>query len=138
MTAAGPEPDGPQLDDEVFRAHARFRRMLRRFLRFSERSARAEGVTPEQHQLLLAVRGARRGWLLVGEVAAHLMIVPHAAAALVERAAARGLVRKEPDPDDGRRVRVLLTPLGAEIVTRLTVRHRERLRRLWGRIPPLA
>ncbi len=138
MTDEGAAGAPPRLDDDVFRAQARFRRTLRRFLRFSERAAREAGVTPEQHQLLLAIRGSRRGWLLVGEVARDLMVVPHAAASLVERAAARGLVRKEQDPHDGRRVRVLLTPEGEDVVTRLTARHREHLRRLWSRIPPLA
>ncbi len=146
---APPEPAGPTAaprgaagaespDDRVFREQARFRRLLRRFLRFSERAAREEGITPEQHQLLLAIRGSRRGWLLVGQVAAHLMIVPHGAASLVERAAAHDLVRKEADPHDGRRVRVLLTPRGEAVVTRLTALHRARLRRLWARIPPPA
>ncbi len=127
---------GGALDQATFAAHARFRHALRGFLRFSEQAARAEGITPEQHQLLLALRGSPLGWLAVGEVARELMVVPHGAAGLVERAVAHGLVRKEPDPGDHRRVRVHLTEGGDALITRLTAAHQAELRRLWARIPP--
>ena len=125
----------PEVDEATYRAHARFRYMLRRFLRFSAQQARGHGITPEQHQLLLAIRASRRGWLLVGEVARVLLVSPHAAVGLVERAAAHGLVRKETDPEDRRRVRVALTASGEDLVARLTWEHRSRLRALWRRIP---
>jgi DNA-binding MarR family transcriptional regulator len=127
--------DEDELDEATYRAHAVFRRALREFLRFSEAAARAEGVTPEQHQLLLALRGAPEGWLHVGDVARELLIAPHSAAGLVERAAARGLVVKAVDPSDRRSVRVYLTERGRQIVARLTRRHRAELRRLWAQIP---
>ena len=49
-------PDRP-LGDRDYRALAEFRHALRRFLAFSEQAARDAGLTPSQHQLLLAVRG---------------------------------------------------------------------------------
>lgn len=137
---AAPPPARPlaggALDTATFAAHARFRHALRGFLRFSEQAARAAGITPEQHQLLLALRGSPLGWLAVGEIARELMIVPHGAAGLVERAVTHGLVRKEVDPADHRRVRVHLTEAGDALITRLTAAHQGELRRLWGRIPP--
>lgn len=117
--------------------HARFRFALRRFLHFSEERAREAGLTPAQHQLLLAIRGSRRGWLSVGAAARALLIQPHSAAGLVDRALRDALVRKEPDPADHRRVRVLLTPHGDTLIERLTLAHRAELRRLWRRVPRL-
>jgi DNA-binding MarR family transcriptional regulator len=127
----------PELGDEVYRAHARFRYSLRRFLRFSEEQARRAGITPEQHQLLLAIRGAPERFLFVGDVARQLMIRPHSALGLVARAAQHGLVVKEPDPLDARRARVRLTPQGEAILARLTAEHRAELARLWREIAPL-
>ena len=133
---AEPESQPETLDDAVFAAHANFRRTLREFLRFSERAARQAGVTPEQHQMLLAIRGSSRPWLLVGEIASALMVAPHSALGLVERAAAAGLVRKEIDPNDHRKVRVHLTPRADLLIRDLTLAHRSELRRLWRQIPP--
>ena len=40
-----------------YKAMAELRYQIRRFLRFSENAARQAGIEPQQHQLLLAVRG---------------------------------------------------------------------------------
>src|ERR1044071_4624353 len=40
-----------------YRAMAELRYQIRRFLRFSENAARQEGIEPQQHQMLLALRG---------------------------------------------------------------------------------
>jgi DNA-binding MarR family transcriptional regulator len=125
------------LDDAAYRAHARFRYALRRFLKFSEARARAAGITPTQHQMLLAIRGTGRGWLSVGEIARRLMIRPHSAAGLVERASRQDLVVKEPDPADARVVRVALTERGQRLIAEITADHRVELARLWRRVPPL-
>ena len=127
---------GDGLDERAFAVHARFRHALRTFLRFSEQAARRAGLTPEQHQLLLAIRGSGRPWLLVGEVATELLIAPHSALGLIERAVAAGLVSREQDPGDHRKVRVSLTPLAQQLVAELTLAHRAELRRLWDQIPP--
>jgi DNA-binding MarR family transcriptional regulator len=86
--------------------------------------------------MLLAIRGSSRPWLLVGEIASALMVAPHSALGLVERAAAAGLVRKEIDPNDHRKVRVHLTPRADLLIRDLTLAHRSELRRLWRQIPP--
>ena len=126
-------PHTPTQGDFV--AQARFRHRLRRFLRFSEHLARRYGVTPAQHQLLLAVRGRRPGWLSVGAIATELLIRPHSAVGLVERAVRDGLVRKETDPGDQRRVQVHLTARGRRLILLLTAAHRRRLARLWLHVP---
>ena len=74
---------------------AQFRYQLRRFLRFSEEAARACGVTPQQHQLMLGVAGfAQGGSATVSELAEFLQERNNSVVGLVERAAQSGLVRR--------------------------------------------
>jgi hypothetical protein len=47
----------PTPSDDDYQRLLSLRTGLRRFLRWSERQAQAAGLTPTQHQLLLAVRG---------------------------------------------------------------------------------
>lgn len=118
------------LSDRQYRSLARFRHELRVFLRFSELSARSVGLTPAQHQLLLAVRGwAGEGLPSVGDLAELLQARPHSTLELVRRAADAGLVRTEPDESDRRRQLVVLTDLGQEKLAELSVLHRDELRR---------
>ena len=88
---------------------------LRRFLRWSEQQAEAAGLTPAQHQLLLAIRGHpdRRG-PTVGEVADYLLLRHHSAVGLVDRAVAAKLVKRVRDPQDHRIVRLQLTAAGSK------------------------
>ena len=102
---------------------------LRRFLRWSEEQARTTGLTPAQHQLLLAVRGHGEP-PSVGEVAAHLLLRHHSAVELVDRAERAGLVRRASDPDDARIVRLELTPSGEAHLAELAAAHLEQLSRL--------
>lgn len=109
----------------------RFRTALRRFLHWSEEQAREAGLTPSQHQLLLAVRGhADPAGPTMGEVADHLVLRHHSAVELVDRAQAAGLVRRCADADDHRVVRLRLTATGEDRIRRLSRLHLEELRRL--------
>jgi DNA-binding MarR family transcriptional regulator len=82
---------GPQLHKSDYEALAAFRHALRRFVAFSAEAARAAGLTPQQHQALLAIKGAPgRESLTVGEIAAHLLIRPNSAVELVDRLAELG------------------------------------------------
>jgi DNA-binding MarR family transcriptional regulator len=117
---------------------AAFRYQLRRFLRFSEKAARACGLTPQQHQLLLGVAGyTGRGWATIGELAEFLQERHNAVVGLVERSARRGLVRKAPGVTDRRYVRVFPTAKGLEILERLSKLHREELARIEAGSPAL-
>lgn len=110
---------------------AAFRYQIRRFLRFSEKAARACGLTPQQHQLLLGVEGyTGRGWATVSELAEFLQARHNAVVGLVERAERRRLVRKERAGRDHRFVRVYATPQGQKILHQLTRLHREELARV--------
>lgn len=113
---------------------AQFRYQLRRFLRFSENTARAAGVTPQQHQLMLGVAGFNgRGWTTISELAEFLQERHNAVVGLVDRARDRGLVIKKSVAADARLVRVELTPEGARILGKLAALHRGELARFQAR-----
>lgn len=119
------------LRDADYQALAAFRHALRNFLHFSEAAAEALGLTPQQHQALLAIRGASGdGHLTVGALAEQLVIRPHSAVGLVSRLAAEGLVRREEGAADRRQVHVLLTAKAETLLERLSRAHREELRRI--------
>ncbi len=127
-TAAGTK-GGPVTDSE-YRALALFRRALRSFLHFSEEAAKSAGLTPSQHQLLLAIRGADTpDPPTIGEVADWMKLRHHSTVELVDRAEKRGLVVRVADPADHRRQRLALTELGRTKLAELSVLHREELRR---------
>lgn len=118
------------LTDEDYRAHADFRYALRRFLRVSERHARAAGITPQQHLLLLAVRGhPSYPRVTIGEIAEHLQLRHNGASLLVERAVRRGLLQRKEDPSDRRRALVSLSEQGERILAQITLANRDAL---WG------
>ena len=121
--------DDNLLSDVDFAELLRFRDALRRFLRWSEDRARAAGLTPAQHQLLLAIRGHGSA-PTVGDVADHLLLRHHSVVELVDRAERAGLVARAEDPDDHRVVRLVLTRVGAARLGELTVVHLDELRRL--------
>jgi uncharacterized protein YeaO (DUF488 family)/DNA-binding MarR family transcriptional regulator len=109
---------------------------LRRFIRWSEQQAQTAGLTPNQHQLLLALRGHDdpRG-PTIGEIADYLLLRHHSTVALVDRADAAGLVTRYRDPDDRRVVRLRLTEEGAERLEALSTLHLEELNRLSLQVP---
>jgi uncharacterized protein YeaO (DUF488 family)/DNA-binding MarR family transcriptional regulator len=109
---------------------------LRQFQRWSEQQARSAGLTPAQHQLLLAIRGHDdpRG-PTVGEIADYLLLRHHSTVELIDRADTAGLVVRNRDPDDHRVVRLQLTGTGAERLETLSALHLEELERLARRLP---
>lgn len=117
------------LSDEDYHRQAEFRHALRRFLHFSEKQAAAEGITPQQHLLLLMVRGhPRYPTVSIGDVADRLQIRHHSASLLVERCVQRGLLTRREDPDDRRKALVGLTDEGFRVLERITLRNRRELR----------
>lgn len=129
-----------RLADSEYAKLLTFRVGLRRFLRWSEEQAAKVGLTPAQHQLLLAIRGHpdSRG-PSVGDLADYLCIRHHSAVQLIDRAEQLGLItRNRIDDKDRRLVRLTLTATGQEKLTLLSTAHREELRRLALLINPLA
>jgi DNA-binding MarR family transcriptional regulator len=120
----------PDLTDDEYAVLARFRLSLRQFLAFSEARAQAEGLTPQQHQALLAIRAAPVGSATVGMIAGWLMIRPHSASGLIDRLEALGLVTRQASPNDRRQARIVLSDQAAALLARLSHTHREEIRRI--------
>ena len=112
-------------------ALAAFRYALRQFLHYSEEAAVAAGLTPQQHQALLALKGfPGRDEITIGELAERMQIRHHSAVELVDRLAAEGLVRRESSRIDRRAVQVSLTRKGLGFLERLSTAHKDELRRI--------
>lgn len=108
---------------------AAFRFALRKFLRFSEDAAVSAGLTPQQHQALLAIKGfPGRDHVTVGELAERLQIKHHSAVGLIDRLALEDLVVRDVSTEDRRQVHVRLTLRGEDILEDLAALHREQLR----------
>ena len=115
--------------DEDYQSLAEFRYQIRRFLHFSEQAARAAGMEPHQHQLLLALRGMPGAQADIGTLAERLQIQHHSTVELVDRLAARGLVTRSRAVADRRHVVIELTERGAAELEKLAQSHLEELRR---------
>ena len=112
-----------------YHALAEFRYQLRRFMHFSEQMARSVGLEPQQHQLLLAVKGMPEGRkATIGEIAERLQLQHHSTVELVDRLVERGLVERQRDDEDHRRVFVHLTAKGEDVLHQLSASHLEELR----------
>jgi DNA-binding MarR family transcriptional regulator len=107
---------------------AAFRHTLRRFLAFSETAARAAGLTPQQHQALLAIKGAGSETVSVGDLADQLLLQPNSAAELVDRMVKCGLLMRAEAGDDRRRVVLSLTPSAEGALHALSAAHLRELR----------
>ena len=124
MTTTGHvAPDNQaELGDAEYKAIGDFRRALREFLEFSDNAARQAGVTPQQHQALLAIR-SYSGYeaMSIGELADCLMIRNHSAVGLVARLVERGLIMREESQEDRRRVLLKLQPRGAALLHEISM-----------------
>ena len=119
------------LASEDFETLAEFRYLLRQFGAFSAAAARQAGLTAQQHQVLLAVKGfPGGGQITIGELAERLNLKHHSVVGLVDRLMRRGLIVRRHDEADRRKVRIALTPQAEELLLDLTLAHRDELRRL--------
>ncbi|SRR5579883_108412 len=122
-------PDSEGLTNDDYLALGEFRYRIRRFLHFSEFAARQEGLEPQQHQLLLAVRCLQvDNGPTIGALADHLLIRHHSAVGLIDRMEERGLIERVRGGGDRRQVKVKLTARGAEKLRRLSEVHRAEIR----------
>jgi DNA-binding MarR family transcriptional regulator len=115
-----------------YEALAAFRFELRRFLQFSEEAARSLGMTPQQHQTLLAIRAAPGQEMSIGVLAEQLFIQPHSASELADRLVALDLLVRVTAENDRRRVRLRLTPAAEDRLARMTTTHRGEVVRMRG------
>lgn len=124
-----------------YQALAEFRYQIRRFLHFSDHAARAAGLEPQHHQLLLAVKGLPPGRApTIRELAERLQVQHHSAVELIDRLVERKLVRRRRGVADRRQVFVELTARGEAILRELSLHHLAELRAVGatlGRTPGL-
>lgn len=120
----------PVLTDSDYAVLADFRYRLRQFLAFSESKAVECGLTPQQHQALLAIRAAEPGKATIGYVAERLLLKPHSASGLVDRLEVVGMITRQVSPEDRRQALLDLTDAARTILARLSLTHREEIRRL--------
>ena len=111
-----------------FKAMAELRYQIRRFLRFSENAAREAGIEPQQHQLLLAVRGLPGGLKpTIGVLAERMQLQHHSTVELIDRLVDRGFLSRLRATDDRRLVFVKLTHDGEEFLKTLSLHHLQEL-----------
>lgn len=119
------------MTDVDYRRLSDFRFLLRSFLNFSQVAARSAGLTSQQHQILLAIKGlALTADSSIGGIAKRLLLRHHSVVERVNRLAALKLVRRRTDLNDGRRVQVTLTAKAERLLAALSATHLEELRRL--------
>jgi DNA-binding MarR family transcriptional regulator len=112
-----------------FRAMAELRYQIRRFMRFSENAAQQAGMEPQQHQLLLALKGLPRGMKpTINALAERLQLQHHSTVGLVDRLVERGFLVRLRATDDRRHVLIKLTSEGEECLRRLASHHLQELR----------
>ena len=121
------------VDQEIslsqYQSLAEFRYQLRRFLHFSEQAARSVGLEPQQHQLLLALKGLPRGRsATVSDLAERLQIQHHSMVELINRMVEKNYLERSRDESDQRKVIIHLTPNGEEVLRKLSLLHRTELR----------
>jgi len=119
------------LSDGDYERLAEFRYVLRRFMIFSEDAAEGAGLTAQQHQALLAIRGfGGKEPMTVGDVAERLGIRHHSAVGLIDRLLSKSLVKRRAGSEDRRQVMLSLTPKAEALLAKLSATHRDELRRL--------
>lgn len=121
---------GAPLTDADYAALASFRHAIREFLGFSEARAADVGLTPQQHQALLAIRGSEADQPTIGYVAERLVLKPHSVTGLIDRLESMELVRRHVAEDDRRRALLQLTPRAHNVLAALSMAHREEIRRI--------
>lgn len=109
---------------------ADFRHAMRHYLEFSNQAARAEGLTPQQHQALLVIRGNSGASASVGRLAERLCVRPHTAVGLAQRLEHAGFISRHTCESDRRSVLLTLTAQGEAKLEVLTQTHRRELRQI--------
>ena len=124
-----PPSEVTRLSQVDYRALAEFRYQIRSFLSFSERAARSHGVEPQQHQLLLALKGLPEGRRpTIGTLAERLCVEHHTVVTLTDRLERAGLVQRQRSAHDRREVLLALTSRAEGVLGQLSSLHRDQLK----------
>lgn len=113
---------------QEYQALADIRYQIRCFLHFSEQIAHAAGIEPQQHQVMLALKGLPKGkQATISYLAERLQLQHHSMVELIDRLAERNFVERHRDEVDQRRVIVDLTSHGEKVLRELSLSHRNEL-----------
>jgi DNA-binding MarR family transcriptional regulator len=124
-------PASKQLSKAQYETLAAFRYALRQFLHFSEEAAQGAGITPQQHQALLAIKGfPKRDSVTVKELAERLQLRHHSVVGLIDRLVEEKLVLRTPSEKDRRQVLIRLTPRGEKVLEKLSFAHSKQLKQI--------
>jgi DNA-binding MarR family transcriptional regulator len=118
------------LTDQDYRTLAAVRAAIRGFAHFTEKVVQEVGLTPQQHQVLVALRAAEGGELSIGVLAEKLLLQPHSVSGLADRLQALGLVERVRSEHDRRSVVLRLTAKARQLMSSLSLTHRDELRRI--------
>jgi DNA-binding MarR family transcriptional regulator len=119
------------LSKNIYEYLAEFRYQLRKFQKFSEKAAQAAGLTPQQHQLILAIKGfPGRDYATPRELAERLQITHHSCVGLIDRCEVLGLVSRRKNPEDGRSVLIEVTSKGSKLLETLSEIHLGEIERI--------
>jgi DNA-binding MarR family transcriptional regulator len=131
MSASVKRPERRGLTAADYGRLAEFRYVLRHFLIFSEDAAVAAGLSAQQHQALLAIKGTPAATpVTAGLLAERLGVRHHSAVGLLDRLADKDLIRRQRNITDRRQVLILLTPKAERLLAQLSVAHQRELRRV--------
>lgn len=119
-----------EMTETDYVALADFRATLRQFLAFSEREAKRAGLTPQQHQALLAIKGADTGKMTIGLLAERLILQPHSTSGLVKRLEELNLIYRIDCAEDQRKMALGLTEQAERLLSALSSAHLDELRRV--------
>lgn len=120
-----------RLKKSEYEALAAFRYELRKFIHFSEAAAQNAGITPQQHQALLAIKGfPGREEITIGELAERLQLRHHSVVGLIDRLVLEGLVSRVQSETDRRQVLIHLSNQGEKMLEKLSNIHRTQLKQL--------
>ena len=134
MDDAVPNIDALPLNKHDFETLADFRYQIRKFVRFSEKVTRQNGVTPLQYLLLLHIKGyPGRDWATVGELAERLQAQQHGVVALISRCEKLAFVERRRSLSDRRKIEIHLLANGEKILDKLARLHRAELLSMQGR-----
>lgn len=113
---------------EPYQQLAEFRYQIRQFLRFSEEAARKYGLEPQQHQLLVVIKGLPPGLKPnIRTISSRLCLRHNTAVELIDRLVERGLLVRKTSPEDRREVLVELTACGSDLLQQLFTLHWQEL-----------
>ena len=113
----------PALDVSLsdYQSLSDFRFQIRRFLHFSESASRVHGLEPQQHQLLLTLKGLRDNQRpTISFLAERLLLKHHSAVELLDRLVEKGAVVRRHSPEDRREVLIEITPAGEHMLQTLS------------------